>query len=194
MDLRTLHLMFILISGVWAQDLVVSQPGSTEATEGESVLLRCSYNSTSRPKVGSYWWVKDPGQLAVRNTTQEFMGRVIAVKDRAFLVDWKADIWINDLRHYDSGLYRCAVKLPGFREAFGNGTQLRVVKPSTGISAPPDNYMVLIWILLRGLFYAFGIGAVALGTCLYFEKTTQQNIQKRPLYHRASECRTPSRK
>lgn len=93
----------ITLIGCWAQDLMVSQPGLTEATEGESAMLRCSYNSTSYPEVGSYRWEKDPGEVAVKNTTQEFMDRLIAVKDQDFLQDRKADIEIKDLRHYDSG-------------------------------------------------------------------------------------------
>uniref|UniRef100_A0ACB8EGK5 Uncharacterized protein n=1 Tax=Sphaerodactylus townsendi TaxID=933632 RepID=A0ACB8EGK5_9SAUR len=117
--------MSVLVSQ--AQDLLVSQPSSAQGTEGGSVTLRCSFSSTSKLKVGSYQWVKDPG-VVVKNTTPEFMGRVICTSDQLFLSDRRADLEIRDLRHYDSGIYRCEVNIHGLQEAAGNGTELQVVK------------------------------------------------------------------
>nr|XP_028573448.1 natural cytotoxicity triggering receptor 3-like [Podarcis muralis] len=123
---------FILWAASQAQEpLMVSQPSSAEGAEGGSVTLTCSYNSTSEPKVGSFRWVKEPG-VEVRKTTREFMGRVSPTSEQAFLLERRADIEIRDLRHYDSGVYRCVVKIPGFQETSGNGTELRVLKAAKG--------------------------------------------------------------
>ncbi|XP_032997841.1 natural cytotoxicity triggering receptor 3-like [Lacerta agilis] len=148
---------------------MVSQPSSAEGTEGGSVTLHCSYNSTSEPKVGSFRWVKEPG-VEVRKTTREFMGRVSPTSEQGFLLERRADIEIRDLRHYDSGVYRCMVKIPGFQETSGNGTELRVLKEDLkgSNSAPQGDTMVLIWLLLRAVLCAFGITTTALVTRLYY--------------------------
>ncbi|XP_077187322.1 natural cytotoxicity triggering receptor 3-like [Paroedura picta] len=108
-----------------AQDLVVSQPSLAQGTEGGSITLRCSYLLPSEPKVGSYQWVKYPG-LVVKNTSQEFTGRVNCTSDQGFLSEKRADIEIRDLRLNDSGLYHCVVNIHGLQETSGNGTGLQV--------------------------------------------------------------------
>ncbi|XP_061478106.1 natural cytotoxicity triggering receptor 3 [Rhineura floridana] len=193
MDLKTLHLMFILISVSHAQQrIVVSQPSSAEGTEGGSITLHCSYNSTSKITVGSYRWVKDPS-VTVRNTTQEFLGRVNLTSDQGFLLERRADIEIQDLRHYDSGMYRCVVNIPGLGVTTGNGTELCVVKEGlkgTKVVLQGD-IMVLIWLLLRAVLCTFGITTTALVTRLYYEKTIPQN---RPSHSRENEHKAGSRK
>ncbi|KAJ6653469.1 hypothetical protein lerEdw1_009223 [Lerista edwardsae] len=133
--------------------------------------MRCSYSTRSEPKVGSYRWMKD-SVVAVKNHTREFLGRVTLTSDQDFLSGRRADIEIQDLRHYDSGTYRCVVDIPGLPETTGNGTVLRVIKPAAAPKAPrQEDYMNLVWLLLRAIFCAFGITTVALVTRLYYEKT-----------------------
>ncbi|XP_060094692.1 natural cytotoxicity triggering receptor 3-like [Heteronotia binoei] len=173
-----------------AQDLVVSQPSSAQGIEGSSVTLRCSYNYTSKPKVGSYQWVKDPGLVVVKNSTPEFMGRLNCTSDLRFLLDQRADLELQDLRHYDSGIYRCVVSIYGVQEASGNGTKLQVMKAATG---PGDvqlgDNMVLVWLILRGFLYTLGIAVVALLTHLHYRKTISQEVQKRQSYYTENEYR-----
>uniref|UniRef100_A0A8C8RPS2 Natural cytotoxicity triggering receptor 3 n=1 Tax=Pelusios castaneus TaxID=367368 RepID=A0A8C8RPS2_9SAUR len=116
--------------GSWAQDLWVSQPSFVQGTEGSSIILPCSYNSSRVPRLGSYLWVKEVegARLEVSNGTQEFRGRVSRALDRSFLQERRADVEIRELRLYDSGTYRCLVKIPSLGEGVGNGTWLRVVK------------------------------------------------------------------
>ncbi|KAL8213163.1 UNVERIFIED_CONTAM: hypothetical protein K2H54_061082 [Gekko kuhli] len=127
MDGKMAQLMFALVTVSQAQNLMVSQPSSVQGTEGSSVTLRCSYSSTSEPKVGSYQWVKDPG-LEIKNSSQEFTGRVNYISDQDFLLMRKADLEIRDLRPSDSGLYRCVVSIHGLQEASGKGTELQVIR------------------------------------------------------------------
>ncbi|KAL8213124.1 UNVERIFIED_CONTAM: hypothetical protein K2H54_060853 [Gekko kuhli] len=173
-----------------AQDLVVSQPSSAQGTEGSSVTLYCSYNTTAKSNVGSYQWVKDL-DLAVKNSTPQFTGRVNCTSDQHFVLDRRADLVIRDLRHYDSGIYRCMVNIHGLQEASGNGTQLQVVKAATG---PGDvqlgDNMVLVWLFLRGLLYTLGIATVALLTHLHYRKTISQEVQKRQSNYIENEYRT----
>ncbi|XP_077187347.1 natural cytotoxicity triggering receptor 3-like [Paroedura picta] len=179
MDTKTFPLMCALFAVSQAQDLVVTQPISAQGTEGGSVILPCSYHTTSKPKVGSYQWVKDPG-LAVRKSTPEFMGRVNCTSDQHFLLDRRADLEIRDLRHYDSGIYRCVVNIHGLQEALGNGTELQVVKAAVGpIDVETGDSLVLLWLFLRGFLYTLGITAVALLTHLHYKKTISQEAQKR---------------
>nr|XP_028576895.1 natural cytotoxicity triggering receptor 3-like [Podarcis muralis] len=192
MDLKAVHLMLTLITASQAQEpLMVSQPSSAEGTEGGSVTLTCSYNSTSEPKVGSFRWVKEPG-VEVRKTTREFMGRVSPTSEQAFLLGRRADIEIWDLRHYDSGVYRCVVKIPGFPETSGNGTELHVLREDLkgSNSAPQRDSMVLIWLLLRAVLCTFGITTTALVTRLYYGKRSPQN---RPLHRRENKYKSTSR-
>uniref|UniRef100_A0A8D0CDB2 Natural cytotoxicity triggering receptor 3 n=1 Tax=Salvator merianae TaxID=96440 RepID=A0A8D0CDB2_SALMN len=100
--------LILLVS--WAQPLIVSQPSSAEGTEGGTVTLHCSFNSTSMPKAGSYRWVKDSG-VEVKNTTQEFMGRVTPISDEDFLSERRANVEIRDLRRYDAGMYCCFISV-----------------------------------------------------------------------------------
>ncbi|KAL8213125.1 UNVERIFIED_CONTAM: hypothetical protein K2H54_060859 [Gekko kuhli] len=134
MDRKILLLMLALIRVSRPQDLMVSQPSSAEGTEGGSVTLTCSYKSTSESKVGSYWWVKDPG-LVVKSTSQEFTGRVNCTSDQGFLLEKRADIEIQNLRLNDSGMYRCVVNIHGLQETSGKGTKLQVMKR---VSWPQD--------------------------------------------------------
>ncbi|XP_077187344.1 uncharacterized protein LOC143834402 [Paroedura picta] len=152
MTLRCLGFCFTIWAVSLAQDLVVTQPISAQGTEGGSVVLPCSYHTTSKPKVGSYQWVKDPG-LAVKKSTPEFMGRVNCTSDQHFLLDRRADLEIRDLRHYDSGIYRCVVNIHGLQEASGNGTELQVVKAAV---APKDNEEGVLWLMELGA----GLGSV----------------------------------
>uniref|UniRef100_A0A8C0G8Q3 Natural cytotoxicity triggering receptor 3 n=1 Tax=Chelonoidis abingdonii TaxID=106734 RepID=A0A8C0G8Q3_CHEAB len=129
MALRWLCLL-LTCSGSWAQDLWVSQPSSMQGTEGGSVTLPCSYNSTREPRLGSYTWVKEVAgaRLELSDGTQEFGGRVSRAGDRSFLRERRADVELRDLRPYDSGTYRCLVKIPTLGEGAGNGTWLQVLK------------------------------------------------------------------
>uniref|UniRef100_A0A674JF25 Natural cytotoxicity triggering receptor 3 n=1 Tax=Terrapene triunguis TaxID=2587831 RepID=A0A674JF25_9SAUR len=113
-----------------ARDLWVSQPGSVQGTEGGSVTLPCSYNSTREPRLGSYTWVKEVAgaRLELSDGTQEFRGRVSRAQDRSFLRERRADVELRDLRPYDTGTYRCLVKIPTLGEGAGNGTWLQVLK------------------------------------------------------------------
>ncbi|XP_060094691.1 polymeric immunoglobulin receptor-like [Heteronotia binoei] len=120
-----------MVSQPSSQDLMVSQPSFAQGTEGGSVTLRCSYNSTSESKIGSYWWVKNPG-LVVKSTSQEFMGRVNCTSDQGFLLEKRADIEIQHLRLDDSGMYQCVVSIHGLRETSGKGTELQVMKRDSG--------------------------------------------------------------
>ncbi|XP_077187277.1 polymeric immunoglobulin receptor-like [Paroedura picta] len=131
MDRKFLPLLLALITVSQPQDVVVTQSSSEQGTEGGSVTLRCSYKAITESKVGSYWWVKDPG-LVVKTTSQEFMGRLNCTSDQGFLLEKKADIQIRDLRLNDSGMYRCMVNIHGLRETPGNGTELRVMKRVSG--------------------------------------------------------------
>nr|XP_034963060.1 uncharacterized protein LOC118081048 isoform X2 [Zootoca vivipara] len=158
MPLECFCFCFILWAASQAQPpLVVSQPSSAEGTEGSSVTLHCSYNSTSEPKVGSFRWVKEPG-VEVRKTTREFMGRVSPTSEQGFLLESRADIEIRDLRHYDSGVYRCVVKIPGFQETSGNGTELRVVKKDPKDPKKPaenSTHSIPLWAGLSSALAAF---------------------------------------
>uniref|UniRef100_A0A670HY71 Natural cytotoxicity triggering receptor 3 n=1 Tax=Podarcis muralis TaxID=64176 RepID=A0A670HY71_PODMU len=145
---------------------MVSQPSSAEGAEGGSVTLTCSYNSTSEPKVGSFRWVKEPG-VEVRKTTREFMGRVSPTSEQAFLLERRADIEIRDLRHYDSGVYRCVVKIPGFQETSGNGTELRVLKAAKGDPKKPDENSTHSIALWAGLSSALAVFVVSPLIVLY---------------------------
>uniref|UniRef100_A0A8C0GHT6 Immunoglobulin V-set domain-containing protein n=1 Tax=Chelonoidis abingdonii TaxID=106734 RepID=A0A8C0GHT6_CHEAB len=82
----------------------VSQPSSLQGTEGGSVTLPCSYNSTREPRLGSYTWVKEVAgaRLELSNGTQEFGGRVSRAGDRSFLRERRADVELRDLRPYDN--------------------------------------------------------------------------------------------
>nr|XP_042703910.1 natural cytotoxicity triggering receptor 3-like [Chrysemys picta bellii] len=119
-----------LIAGCRAQDLWVSQPVSVQGTEGGSVTLPCSYNSTREPRLGSYTWVKEVAgaRLELSDGTQEFRGRVSRAQDRSFLRERRADVELRELRPYDTGTYRCLVKIPTLGEGAGNGTWLQVLK------------------------------------------------------------------
>ncbi|XP_060094690.1 natural cytotoxicity triggering receptor 3-like [Heteronotia binoei] len=164
-----------------AQELVVSQPRSAQGTEGRSITLRCSYNYISKPKVGSYQWVKDPGLVVVKNSTPEFTGRVNCTSDHHFLLDQRADLEIRDLRHYDSGIYRCVVSLYGVQEASGNGTKLQVMKAA---GASKDNEKEKGVSLLMGL--GPGLGSVLVASAavplmfLYCRKRQGENEEGRP--------------
>ncbi|XP_077688948.1 natural cytotoxicity triggering receptor 3-like [Eretmochelys imbricata] len=120
-----------LAVGSWAQGLWVSQPSSVQGTEGSSVTLPCTYNSTQKPRLGSYTWVKEVAgtRLELSNETQEFRGRVSRARDRSFLRERRANVELRDLRPYDTGTYRCLVKIPTVGAGAGNGTWLQVLKP-----------------------------------------------------------------
>lgn len=95
------------------------------------IMLECSYKSSSKPKVGSYYWLKDTN-LPVKNNTQEFLGRVTVTLDEGFL-EGRADVVIQDLRLNDSGIYRFMVNIPGLPEASGKGIELQVLKKGNQI-------------------------------------------------------------
>uniref|UniRef100_A0ACB8EG43 Uncharacterized protein n=1 Tax=Sphaerodactylus townsendi TaxID=933632 RepID=A0ACB8EG43_9SAUR len=136
MPVSFLHACFLPVLTVSrAQDLEVFQPSSAEGTEGSSVILRCSYNTTSDIMIRSYWWVKDAG-LVVKNATQEFTGRVNCPPGQDFLLAKRAYIEIRNLRLNDSGMYRCVVNIHGLQEASGKGTELQVIKRTFVVSQP----------------------------------------------------------
>ncbi|XP_026502865.1 natural cytotoxicity triggering receptor 3-like [Terrapene carolina triunguis] len=168
-----------LIAGSWAQDLWVSQPGSVQGTEGGSVTLPCSYNSTREPRLGSYTWVKEVAgaRLELSDGTQEFRGRVSRAQDRSFLRERRADVELRDLRPYDTGTYRCLVKIPTLGEGAGNGTWLQVLKAEP-TDVKPDGF-VLLWLFLRGLICTFGLAAGALGTSLCYQRKLSRRRQRR---------------
>lgn len=118
---------FFFLTVSWAQDLVVFQPSSVHGMEGSSVILRCSYNVTSVPKIGSYQWVKDPF-LVVKNSSKELTERANFISDQDFLLMRKADLEIRDLKPSDSGLYRCVVNIHSLPETSGKGTELQVIR------------------------------------------------------------------
>nr|XP_042703911.1 natural cytotoxicity triggering receptor 3-like [Chrysemys picta bellii] len=130
MALHRLCVCLLSWSGSWAQDLWVSQPGSVQGTEGGSVTLPCFYNSTREPRLGSYTWVKEVAgaRLELSDGTQEFRGRVSRAQDQSFLRERRADVELRELRPYDTGTYRCLVKIPTLGEGAGNGTWLQVLK------------------------------------------------------------------
>uniref|UniRef100_A0A8C8VFC3 Natural cytotoxicity triggering receptor 3 n=1 Tax=Pelusios castaneus TaxID=367368 RepID=A0A8C8VFC3_9SAUR len=148
--------------------LWVSQPSFVQGTEGSSVTLPCSYNSSRVPRLGSYLWVKEVegAWLEVSNGTQEFRGRVSRALDRSFLQERRADVEIQELRVYDSGTYRCLVKIPSLGEGVGNGTWLQVVKAGELWGKPG--------LLVRGLICTFGLAIVALGTSLYYQRKCER--------------------
>ncbi|CAM4322819.1 unnamed protein product, partial [Lepidochelys kempii] len=121
--------------GSWAQGLWVSQPSSVQGTEGGSVTLPCTYNSTQEPRLGSYTWVKEVAGawLELSNETQEFRGRVSQARDRSFLRERRADVELRDLRPYDAGTYRCLVKIP----TVGAGGREWDMAPGAETGGPP---------------------------------------------------------
>lgn len=122
------HVFSIIILVIsLAQNLMVSQPSYAQGAEGGSITLHCSYYLPFKPKVGSYQWMKYPS-LVVKNTSQEFMGRVKCTSDQGFLSDKRADIEIRDLRLNDSGMYHCVVNIYSAWETSGNGTELQVTR------------------------------------------------------------------
>ncbi|XP_066469208.1 natural cytotoxicity triggering receptor 3 [Tiliqua scincoides] len=169
------------------QGLVVSQPSFAKGIEGSSITMHCSYNITREPKVGSYRWMKD-SVTEVKNYTREFLGRVTITSHEDFILRRRADIKIQDLRHYDSGTYQCIVEIPGLPETTGNGTELLVIKP--GAASHQEDYMILVWLLLRAICCAFGITTVALVTRLYYEKTIPEMDQSGPRNHGKNKSKT----
>ncbi|XP_037770255.1 natural cytotoxicity triggering receptor 3 [Chelonia mydas] len=171
-----------LIAGCWAQGLWVSQPSSVQGTEGGSVTLPCAYNSTREPRLGSYTWVKEVAgaRLELSDGTQEFRGRVSWARDRSFLRERRADVELRDLRPYDTGTYRCLVKIPTVGEGAGNGTWLQVLKPARSgpTDVKPDRF-VLLWLFLRGLICIFGLAAGAMGTSLLYQRKLSRRRQRR---------------
>ncbi|XP_025032504.1 natural cytotoxicity triggering receptor 3-like [Python bivittatus] len=173
---KLLSVMLVLITVSCTQDLVVFQPRSAQGVEGGSIILNCSFDFKSKPKVGSYWWLKDQ-KVEIQNTTGEFRGRVKLTTDLDFILKKRADIEIRDLKHYDSGVYQCVVNIPGLLDTFGNGTELQVIKvqPQPVPKAPSlENSLVLVWLLLRGILCAFGMISLVLATRFYYEKTNPQ--------------------
>ncbi|CAM4655571.1 unnamed protein product [Lepidochelys olivacea] len=159
MALPQLCLCLLSCSGSWAQGLWVSQPSSVQGTEGGSVTLPCTYNSTREPRLGSYTWVKEVAGawLELSNETQEFRGRVSQARDRSFLRERRADVELRDLRPYDAGTYRCLVKIPTVGAGAGNGTWLQVLKPG-----PPPPAPLTLSMLSLGFGAAVGVaGGVA---------------------------------
>ncbi|XP_053871134.1 natural cytotoxicity triggering receptor 3 [Malaclemys terrapin pileata] len=163
MALHRLCVCLLSWSGSWAQDLWVSQPGSVQGTEGGSVTLPCSYNSTREPRLGSYTWVKEVAgaRLELSDGTQEFRGRVSRAQDQSFLRERRADVELRELRPYDTGTYRCLVKIPTLGEGAGNGTWLQVLK-----AGPPSSPPLALGTLGLGLGAGTAVGVAGAAAAL----------------------------
>uniref|UniRef100_A0A8C3FB72 Uncharacterized protein n=1 Tax=Chrysemys picta bellii TaxID=8478 RepID=A0A8C3FB72_CHRPI len=99
-----------------ALDLWVSQPVSVQGTEGGSVTLPCSYNSTREPRLGSYTWVKEVAgaRLELSDGTQEFRGRVSRAQDRSFLRERRhSPVHITNIASLGPFLHAPAPGVPG---------------------------------------------------------------------------------
>ncbi|XP_067865098.1 natural cytotoxicity triggering receptor 3-like [Heterodontus francisci] len=105
---------------------VIQTPPFISATEGQSVILNCTYEGPSG--VGVFKWFKNTEDGAeVTDQAVEYSGRITRASADDFKGKRDASINITDLRHYDSGIYYCKVELMGFQEKQGQGTTLNVV-------------------------------------------------------------------
>ncbi|XP_067865363.1 natural cytotoxicity triggering receptor 3-like isoform X3 [Heterodontus francisci] len=163
MDSRCIVWVLILFSGIPADYTirVIQTPSFINATEGQSVILNCTYEGPSG--VGVFKWFKNTEDGAeVTDQAAEYSGRITRASADDFKGKRDASINIKDLRHYDSGKYYCKVELMGFQEQYGQGTTLNVmrkllVEPSTEKSSESLLHFTLMY-----------ISAGALGTLILF--------------------------
>ncbi|XP_067865368.1 signal-regulatory protein beta-2-like isoform X8 [Heterodontus francisci] len=129
MDSRCIVWVLILFSGIPADYTirVIQTPSFINATEGQSVILNCTYEGPSG--VGVFKWFKNTEDGAeVTDQAAEYSGRITRASADDFKGKRDASINIKDLRHYDSGKYYCKVELMGFQEQYGQGTTLNVMR------------------------------------------------------------------
>uniref|UniRef100_UPI00398E5F94 polymeric immunoglobulin receptor-like isoform X2 n=1 Tax=Pristiophorus japonicus TaxID=55135 RepID=UPI00398E5F94 len=109
---------------------VFQTPPSIEATEGETVHLLCTYNTSEVQHTGAFSWFKDvrDGTEGSRlsSTSAKYSGRIIEVQRSTFKANRNASIAIANVNHNDSGTYYCQVEILFFGKFTGAGTVLMV--------------------------------------------------------------------
>ncbi|XP_038671257.1 uncharacterized protein LOC119975537 [Scyliorhinus canicula] len=135
---------------------VIQNPMLINATEGQSVLLNCTYEGPSG--VGVFKWYKNNNDtLEVSEKSVELRGRVSRAIAEVFRAKREASITVTDLMPYDSGIYYCHVEVLGPQGKCGPGTTLNVLREVEPITEKPTTFYTHLYTSARilGVFILF---------------------------------------